>query len=767
MGDRPAVRHVLPPGTPAALRPSGSPNSGAQTATIMPQPSQTAPAKPTASPNAGEFGPWVGTRPYIPGPVVTDRGNGPSITELRPPVVQIVGRESNLPEKPAFAVVPAGGQPAIQPEKLPEKLPNPQPNPLPLPLDPKQPAPIPLAPGKPADPVGRGNDLTPATGDPAADFLKALESAQTGYRIKLDQVIELGVLNAREFQDRREDLYLTALDVTLTRFNFAAQAFFTEQVIRRSTGTSLANGGQGWNLNTTTGASKLFPTGAQLMAHLANQVVIDLTGHTPTTALSNLSLSLAQPLLRGGGLAVTLEPLTLNERDLVYAMRSYARFRKLFFVSVSAGTPNGYTINPYGLQGLAVNLGRGIGSNLTAPSVGFLPLLQQQALINNQRKNVATLEKLLRFYQAFAEGGQFSDLQVGQVEVQLLNSRGQLLGSPLSTNNSTTGIRGYLDTLDNFKLQLGLPLTVPLELDDTPLRPIHQQLARLEEIYAQLEAVERAGRANDRNEPIAAFRKRWLMLFTTSPLVRGTPFAKNIEERWGSWGPGKLTEQQVRDRLKTLSEERQKLLDARADRELKKMPDPPAEVARLIAVNAEIDFGVFELRVRDYEAQPWLKLKGDERDKLQNSLFAAVYNMFNQVILEARNDRLAAVYASWPHLAPLPVGGTDVLESSLDEAYTLAIQQALSNRLDLMNARAQVVDAWRQIAVTANALQGNFDVRYDLDSSTPPKGSNPFGFSAARSTSQLTFNAQLPFVRRAERNAYRTALIGYQRRREH
>ncbi len=56
-------------------------------------------------------------------------------------------------------------------------------------------------------------------------------------------------------------------------------------------------------------------------------------------------------------------------------------------------------------------------------------------------------------------------------------------------------------------------------------------------------------------------------------------------------------------------------------------------------------------------------------------------------------------------------------------------------------------------------------MRYDLNSSTPAGGNNPVAFSGDRSTHQLTFNAQLPLVRRAERNNYRAALIAYQRQR--
>jgi outer membrane protein TolC len=113
----------------------------------------------------------------------------------------------------------------------------------------------------------------------------------------------------------------------------------------------------------------------------------------------------------------------------------------------------------------------------------------------------------------------------------------------------------------------------------------------------------------------------------------------------------------------------------------------------------------------------------------------------------------------------VPVEGADVLGSNLDEAYAAVTQAALTKRLDLMNARGQVVDAWRQIAIAANSLQGAFDVRYDLNSTTPDGGNNPVAFSGTRSSHQVTFRAELPLVRRAERNNYRAALISYQRQR--
>jgi hypothetical protein len=728
--ERPAVRHALLGQPPTA----GPPRQVAETNDDETPAVAAHRSAGVVLPPRGreECSPWSRGRPQPP-----------TIVEDREPVMVVAGEvDRDGQPVPAVAVVPLARDSATDP---PERWPQPKP------VDPTAP------PGN--DPAGPGGDGLPPEGDPAADYLRALTTEQPAYRIRLEQAVELGLFNSREFQDRREDLYLAALPVSLARFNFAALAFFSEEVIRRSTGRELANGGERWQFTSDGSIRKLFPTGAQLLARLANQVVIDLSGDNPTTTVSNLTLTLFQPLLRDGGKAVTLEPLTLAERNLLYAIRSYARFRKIFYVAIAAG--GAYTNNPYGLQGLSPNLGRGIGGNLTAPNIGYLTLLRLEAQINNQRRNVAALERLLRLYQAFREGGQQSPLQVGQVEVQLLLSRGNLL----TGGGNNPGIREYLDALDNFKLQLGLPMTVHLELDDTPLRPIREQLARFDELFAQARAMELEAARFDPAEPVAAFRKRWLNLLTESPLVKGTQFAQDIEKRWVAWGPAQLTEEQARTRLADLKAQRRKILDERVDRELKKLPDPPGTAEKLAELNAEIDLGEFELAVREYEAQPWVKKEGRDRQLLQENIFTRAFNAFYLVVLSAQNERLAALYKKWPALPPLPVNGLNLLTASLDEAYAAGTQAALANRFDLMNARAQVVDAWRQITVTANSLQGVFDIRYDLNSTTPPGGNNPVAFSGDRTSHQLTFRADLPLVRRAERNNYRAALVAYQRQR--
>ena len=156
---------------------------------------------------------------------------------------------------------------------------------LPKPIDPKQPVPVPKAidpkegSKRPlADPQSPQSPYELFGSGDAENYLRALYSNQQGYRIKVDQAVELGLINAREFQDRREDLYLAALPVTLERFSFATQAFAAEQAVRRSVGADLPGAGEFWELGTRTGLAKRFPTGAAVLFELVKGFV---SGDTP------------------------------------------------------------------------------------------------------------------------------------------------------------------------------------------------------------------------------------------------------------------------------------------------------------------------------------------------------------------------------------------------------------------------------------------------------------------------------------------------------
>jgi len=146
------------------------------------------------------------------------------------------------------------------------------------------------------------------------------------YRINLEQALQLALINSREFQTQRETLYLAALPVTTEQFNFLPQFMATQEAIRQWSGEGSIRGPSNqWELNSGVGVTQNFITGASLLLKLANQTVVDVSSSKGVTVSTpSLVFDISQPLLRGGGMAVALEPLTQSERNLLYEVRSSA-----------------------------------------------------------------------------------------------------------------------------------------------------------------------------------------------------------------------------------------------------------------------------------------------------------------------------------------------------------------------------------------------------------------------------------------------------------
>jgi outer membrane protein TolC len=591
---------------------------------------------------------------------------------------------------------------------------------------------------------------------------RALQTLERPYVMTLEQASELALFNSRDFQDRREDLYLSALPVTQERFAFVAQFAGTEQAIREWTGTRDAAGpGSRWRMNSDGSGSLLLPTGATLLAQLANRLVIDLSTKRPTVGLSNLTLSLTQPLLRGGGWAATLEPLTQAERNLVYGVRSFARFRKNYYVYLAGGAD--VFNSPYAYVGL--NL-RGVGPNLTAPSQGYLPTILSAAQEQIERENIAILSYYLELFRELQAKGEFSDLQVGQVEQQLLRGQSTILQRRQELQNG----------LDQFKLQLGVPTNMPLKLDDSPTKPIEGILERFTQARDEfLEVREEATRfLSGKRIPLASLagaityavplevplREKLSDLMFNSPLVKGTKqFSAAIGARWQRWKDA--NSDTVQDTVRLYRDQIRELQLKQTRLEVLGEKLPPDEAARLAQLQREAILGQFELTLRQYEAAR--EKKSTARDV--SIRYEETINTFILVLGEARKERQAGVRASWPKLPKVNVDGNDLLQDDLDKANTVAAQVALSQRFDLMNARGQLNDSWRQIAVQANSLLGVVDVGYNFTSPSTPNANEPFALGGSKSRHQLILNMELPLVRRAERNEYRVSLIAYQRNR--
>jgi hypothetical protein len=588
-------------------------------------------------------------------------------------------------------------------------------------------------------------------------------SQQQGFVLTLEQSVELGVINSREYQSFREDLYLAALPVTQQRFSFAFQWAATEQAIRNWAGPESLVGHQNdWSLGSNVGFSKLFSTGALLTAAFANNTVFNfLDKGRQFTSVSNINLDLVQPLLRGGGRAVTLEPLTQAERNLVYDIRAYARFREQFYLTVAIGSTlsnNLFTAagGALGSGPISVLAALGLAStDVSASFSGFLSCLYREENLATDRKYVVDLEKAVKLFEGFQEGGIVAPLQVMQVKSTLLSAQNGVLKDIQDTTNA----------LDQLKLHLGVPVNMPLVLDDTFARPVTRQLDRYYDVLDQADAAYKLVDAQEQTPP-EKLRALFVKMFTSDPLVRDTEFQKKITPVWESWA--KANDKDIQNRLDKLRAERNKLLDLKTDLELKGQSLQPTDAARLRENEFEADVAGFEQVLRSYEAKPWEKLKDDlARRQERNKRFRLLSYSAQIVLVWARNDRFDEVARLWepaPSM-PLPDESIDLLTADSETAQEAAVRVALRDRVDVLNARAQVVDAWRQLRVTANALMGVLNVQLHLDSTTPPSGATPFAFATSRTHQELTLNGQLPLVRIVERNNYRTALINYQRAR--
>lgn len=157
--------------------------------------------------------------------------------------------------------------------------------------------------------------------------------------VELDQngAVELALLNSPEYQTSLENLYLSALDVSQERFRFDVQFYGGDSLfytangrLRTSSGTFLTN-------DANVQATKLFSTGGELVVGLANSITWSFNGQNSWYADSLFNVGLVQPLLRGAGKKVVLENLTQSERDFLASLRQMVFFQQGFYTKIVTG----------------------------------------------------------------------------------------------------------------------------------------------------------------------------------------------------------------------------------------------------------------------------------------------------------------------------------------------------------------------------------------------------------------------------------------------
>ncbi len=261
---------------------------------------------------------------------------------------------------------------------------------------------------------------------PPAELIE--DRLQTGRRtLTISQSLDLAVGRSRRYQTAKESLYLEALNLTGTRYAFGPQFFANSAatLTRDSTGDRFGE------VNSQVGVSQLMKSGGTLSASLANDILRYYTGDPRRSLVSTLSVNLTQPLLRGFGRNnPAVEKLTQDQRNVVYAVRNYSFFQDQFALEIL---------------------------------VDHFNLLAQKDIMRNRYTNyLGRVQSTQRLEARASDRERLADVdQARQAELT-------------AKDNYVNAIASYRNSLDQFKIKLGLPLGEKLALDDRELDELEQ-----------------------------------------------------------------------------------------------------------------------------------------------------------------------------------------------------------------------------------------------------------------------------------------------------
>ena len=611
--------------------------------------------------------------------------------------------------------------------------------------------------------------------------------------LDLQGAVELALLESPRYQSQLEELYLSALDVTFERFRFDTQFFGGSSLFFAADGENRSDRGEPSSLlevspsNPTSRlrAERLTATGGTLVVGLANSLVWQFAGPDDYSSNTILDFSLIQPLLRASGRGRVLERLTITERSLLANVRQMERFRRNFYQSVVTGegpgqgpSRRGGFFGGSGLEGFSGvgggGFGRvgggGFGNNQffaggntggagAQGAGGYLGLLQNAQVLRNQRSNVTALRDSVEQLQASYEAGRIDRFQVDLARQALYNAQSQLLTSETFYKNS----------LDNFKVNIGLPPELDVKVSDTMLEPLNLLDPELEQLQRHLAdmlddlrefrqglAEEESNQGDPANlvlpnvpesldqEALTELRRRMRTFLADAAHIQ-TAAQQRIAAVESDF---ELLDSQLPRRRENLSRlaDREEVRDAKIDPELFSVEQLDERIAKrrreFDTLTKQLVHGISQLEKLSTSAE------ADERQSL-DALVTSLSNLSSQLL------ELSLAQAS----ARLETIDFEPVELTSEQA--LAIASAY--RRDWKNARASLVDSWRLIYFNANDLQSDLDLVFSGDLGNV--GDNPFRFRDTRGRLRVGLEFDSPLTRLAERNVYRQALIEYQQAR--
>ncbi|MGB2806882.1 MAG: hypothetical protein WBC22_04030, partial [Sedimentisphaerales bacterium] len=261
--------------------------------------------------------------------------------------------------------------------------------------------------------------------------------------ISLAQAVEIATKFNREYQSQKESLYLSALDLTLTRHRYARQWFGSidgSYVDDKSNGDDV-------ELTTSSGVQQqlLLLDGVLFNIGIAIDWTRFLTGDPRTTLGSVLSGDVTVPLLGAGAGKSAREQLTQAERNVLYRIRTFNRYRKTFVVSI---------ISDY-----------------------YRVLQQKNSVVIAEASYQRQIESTNQLKME-VEVGQRAPSEADEAVQRLLSAE----------NSLVTTRQRYEQALDRLKIRLSLPTDANIVLDQNELTAL-EEIGVGQPIYTEEEAI--------------------------------------------------------------------------------------------------------------------------------------------------------------------------------------------------------------------------------------------------------------------------------------
>jgi len=247
--------------------------------------------------------------------------------------------------------------------------------------------------------------------------------------ISLAEAVAIATKYNRAYKRKKEDLYRSALSLTGIRYNYALQWFGTID----GTYTDNKSNGDDVRIDGSGGVDKqsLFLDSVLFNVGIMLDWTRFLTGDPGTSLGSILSGDVTVPLLGSGAGKARQETLTQAERNVLYQIRSFNRYRKAFIVDI---------VDQY------------------------YNILETKDKVINEKNNYDSVVESKKRLKIQVEAGQAKPYEVDEADQDLLSAE----------NRWVREQQLYEGLLDEFKVTLTLPTDADIVLDPNELLALEE-----------------------------------------------------------------------------------------------------------------------------------------------------------------------------------------------------------------------------------------------------------------------------------------------------